>query len=313
MPSIYLAGKISKNDWRHTILPGLRQRSTELFHGWSGQAYSRHLLGWGLDWQPIEQGVFGMDYVGPFFMGCDHGCAHGPHSHGSAADGSYGEDISNLSKDVATACYQAIKDCDVFFAWLGGDDATTAHGTLVELGYARALNKEIWIASDKEDKDLWFAFTMESDNETVVTAPGPVAAVKALAEKYVEEHLREARRALLESPLEEAFYDAWLESLPPQLDGLVPQYEVEVSGSNYRLDFAIPERKIAYEMDGKTYHGTLDAMERDHRRDLKLKLAGWQVHRFGGDMIRESAREVVRLAAALADLAPPVPADSSVA
>ena len=60
VPALYLAGKIGKNDWRHPLIPGLRERT------WSDG--------------PIITPTY--EYVGPFFVACSHGCAHGPNSHG---------------------------------------------------------------------------------------------------------------------------------------------------------------------------------------------------------------------------------------
>jgi hypothetical protein len=58
---------------------------------------------------------------------------------------------------IVEACRAAIRACDVVFVWL---EDKTAHGTLVELGYAFAYNKKIWIglSSEMQDRDdLWFA------------------------------------------------------------------------------------------------------------------------------------------------------------
>ena len=57
---VYLAGKISKNDWRHQLIAGLRN------HSWEDG--------------PLTQS--GFTYVGPFFISCDHGGFHGPNTHG---------------------------------------------------------------------------------------------------------------------------------------------------------------------------------------------------------------------------------------
>ena len=111
-----------------------------------------------------------------------------------------------------------------------------------------------------------------------------------------------------ESPLEELFYKTYLACSPvgeiwQQLQGLVVQHPVTVNGKNYRLDFALPAKKIAFEMDGYTYHGKeREHFNRDRRRDLDLKLAGWEIHRFDGDMIRDDACQVVEYAAQLAAL-----------
>ncbi len=104
----------------------------------------------------------------------------------------------------------------------------------------------------------------------------------------------------LESPLEQEFWGAYMKSMPPELEGMITQHKLTVGDKNYRLDFAIPGRKIAFEMDGRTYHNTDQAFANDRRRDLNLELAGWRVHRFDGDLIRADPQGVVRIAARLA-------------
>lgn len=146
----YLAGKIHKNDWR-----GLR--------GW----------GWGnidpigsnpdawdnATWEPTE--LSGGIVTGPFFISDDHGCAHGPNTHGVAAgeDGFCGDAYDSPRRaTVHRLCVTAIEEAEVVLAWLGDDDATTAYGTLYELGYAKGLGKTIIIGTDRHQDDLWLAF-----------------------------------------------------------------------------------------------------------------------------------------------------------
>ena len=62
------------------------------------------------------------------------------------------------------------------------------------------------------------------------------------------------------------------------------------------LDAARPPRR-------RTYHGKeREHFNRDRRRDLDLKLMGWDVHRFDGDMVRSDPYNVVKIAASLAGL-----------
>lgn len=67
---IYLAGKVSKRCWRHKIVRDLRSA----------------------DWEnaPLRSAVCvngeAFDYVGPFFVSCDHGCYHGDGTHGCLGD-----------------------------------------------------------------------------------------------------------------------------------------------------------------------------------------------------------------------------------
>ena len=58
------------------------------------------------------------------------------------------------------------------------------------------------------------------------------------------------------------------------------QYPVRLPFGTVHLDAAIPELKIAVEMDGAAYHGSPGARERDNRRDVALAARGWVVLRF---------------------------------
>ena len=71
------------------------------------------------------------------------------------------------------------------------------------------------------------------------------------------------------------------------LPGLVPQYKVD----GYRADFAIPERGLLLEIDGRAYHEGPQAFVHDRKRDRRLGGGGWRIMRF-------AAQEVYRDAAA---------------
>nr|WP_275586007.1 DUF559 domain-containing protein [Geodermatophilus sabuli] len=51
------------------------------------------------------------------------------------------------------------------------------------------------------------------------------------------------------------------------------------SGTVY-LDAAVPELRVAVELDGAAFHGSAAARERDTRRDVALAALGWVVLRF---------------------------------
>lgn len=140
---VYMAGKIGRRDWRHELVPALDQYQTTT------------------QLTTIENGVCGgHDYVGPFFDDCGgHGMGHGDNTHGRglgsfalASFSRYG--FSHRQGSVFMQCCIQIERADVVFAWI---DDVSAHGTLVEIGYARALQKEIWVAGYPIE-DLWFAF-----------------------------------------------------------------------------------------------------------------------------------------------------------
>lgn len=137
---IYLAGKIAWNDYRHGLIPCLRDVD--------GDNY----LSTDSEWPILERVIFGRhDYVGPYAIGCDHGCYHGPNTHG------YGIGCGGKpTQIVSTLCKKAIDISDIVFAWI---DAPDAYGTIFEIGYAIAKGKNVFLAIKKDLKcrrDMWF-------------------------------------------------------------------------------------------------------------------------------------------------------------
>ncbi|MQL48790.1 DUF559 domain-containing protein [Photorhabdus khanii] len=81
---------------------------------------------------------------------------------------------------------------------------------------------------------------------------------------------------IFDSPLEKMFYKLAFLDLH-----IYPQYNV----GKYRIDFAIPDKKIAIELDGHDYHKTKYQRTYDAQRDRWLFGEGWQVLRFTGTEI----------------------------
>lgn len=166
---IYLGGKVEKNCWRHKIVDGLR----------------------GKDWDdgPLPCAVHidgeSFDYAGPFFVSCDHGCYHGPQTHGclgqNVTEECDGEQIDTgwthdciewlgrnrliddhgcrLDADgqsfVVNKCLASIDNADVVMAWI---DSADCFGTLCEIGFAMGKYKEVWVAfsDSKLFQEMWF-------------------------------------------------------------------------------------------------------------------------------------------------------------
>jgi very-short-patch-repair endonuclease len=55
---------------------------------------------------------------------------------------------------------------------------------------------------------------------------------------------------------------------------------VRVNGTNYRVDVAFDEERVAVELDGSAAHGSREQRERDVHRDAALASAGWLTIRF---------------------------------
>jgi hypothetical protein len=169
---IYLAGKISHDDWRGEFLgyrPGGRCADEALD-----------------PWPVLKNAIFGEhDYTGPFFVSDDHGCGHGQSGHGNAADCNWRTHCFEAPSRafVARECLRAIDRSDTVFAWL---DDLTAYGTIAEIGYAVGRRKRVWIAyspdkiRDISESDLWFTAKIALDASTqnrVLASRNPVLAM----------------------------------------------------------------------------------------------------------------------------------------
>lgn len=149
---VYLAGKIGKNDWRHDIFRDLRNVEPYKYDGY----------------KPVTELTNGhFAYTGPFFLSDDHGSYHGESKHGRGVgmleNPIYPDNKPDSSKTVVRKCFEWIDKSDILFVWLNAEDA---YGTIVEMGYAKAKNKVIFLVIDKHlmhasfMKDIWFARTM---------------------------------------------------------------------------------------------------------------------------------------------------------
>lgn len=104
------------------------------------------------------------------------------------------------------------------------------------------------------------------------------------------------RTLLLVSPIEDAFWRSHQRLKLRPLTGLVRQYKV----GSYRLDFALPRRKIGIELDGQRTHSSTQAIAADRQRQRWLELHDWYIIRFGGLEIYQDVDACVREAAEMA-------------
>lgn len=278
-PKIYLAGKIRKNCWRHGIVSSL-DRAIDFHTCGDEPPY---------EWPVLSKAILGtFDYTGPFFIGCDHGCFHGDGSHGysstydidSDGDGhlDYVASIGDPGK-VVNLCLDAVRKCDTVFAWV---DAEGAYGTAVELGYAKALGKEIVVASNNWPVDMWFAKEMA---DVVIQSESACSAFSKFAERYLNAKME------FESPVEEMFYKAWQGMGGSKYLDLT--YQHEVFNALYRLDFAYLPAKVAIEIDGHEYHSGKEQFTKDRQRQRKLEMDGWRFIRFSGSEVFSNASSCV--------------------
>lgn len=283
---VYLAGKISKNDWRHSIVRGLAWAwQDNPFEPWWFEKAS---------WPktPIDD-VF--TYVGPYFASCDHGCFHTDGGHGVGGQENWsghgdrnveGGAYQGAYRDtIARWCMGAIQSCDVLFAWL---DDPSAHGTLAELGYARGLGKAVIVAASHPD--LWLASQMATH---YVHGASPEEAWAQYADQLRYEIDLGRRGALCESPIELAF---WRQAIKDpdfarhlQLNHVVRRE----GGGSYRIDFAIPDMMLGIELDGYDYHSSKEQFTKDRQRQRELEGLGWRIMRFSGSEVHKDVARCV--------------------
>lgn len=148
--SLYLPGKIGKNDWRHSIVPELRAAFfDECPHGGGRADVFPDLV------DPIvwKEGEFIVDYKGPYFISDDHGCYHGETQHGQSPKG--GADWWSCREDIALRCYAWMNQATVAFCYL---DDEGAYGTICELLYLKARGVPIYLGFKSEElhESYWF-------------------------------------------------------------------------------------------------------------------------------------------------------------
>ncbi len=101
--------------------------------------------------------------------------------------------------------------------------------------------------------------------------------------------------SIFESPIEKMFYELAFYELH-----MYPQHPV----GPYRLDFAIPDRKIAIELDGHDFHKTKEQRTHDASRDRYLIERGWTVLRFTGTEIYKNTAKCVAQICRIVDQRP---------
>jgi len=166
-PSFYAVGKITKNGWREPFLSGY-----DMPNNWT------EYLG-----ATPRATVLDFDYMGPFFVRCDHGCSHlsldgEGTSHGTA---SCTNGFEFRPARVFRQSESQIQRSGFLFVWAGiGEGALdTAYGSLVEIGIAHASRIPILIAHHPHAdlRPFWFAVETAS---AVVCAKKPLQALEML-------------------------------------------------------------------------------------------------------------------------------------
>jgi hypothetical protein len=158
-------------------------------------------------WPILQDAIFGKHhYSGPFFasLGKVEECPYGGHS--SPCNCAFEEDSHGVGANkeeactehrsptgagrrmVADLCLQAIDNSDLVFAWI---ESVDCYGTLIELGYAKALKKTIVLSGPRRFRDLWFA---DAATNNCCQRLGGISAKEALRAYLYQAELRIAKQ-----------------------------------------------------------------------------------------------------------------------
>lgn len=285
---VYLAGKVSKNCWRHKFVKGLRDVPAVPNE----------------EWPILEDAIApGVDYCGPYFAPCDcgHGCNSGECQHGVGTEsgcsnsylnafnprGHFYDAIADSKTEVFNQCFEAVKVSDIMIAMPSVD----SYGTIVEIGWAYAMSKEVVICHDAlrdDSEDFWFVGRCQSSESIYggMTASYAISEISIRAQKQSE---KERMLDLCESPMERVFLTAYLNRNLSNLGDI----SVAVKVGPYRLDFADVQNKIAVEIDGFDYHSSKEHIIKDRERQRNLEKMGWKIVRFAGSEVHRNVAKCV--------------------
>ena len=186
--TFYLAGKITGTHWRDEIVPEWSEENHSANYQQAFVDYD-----WDKSWCTVPcvtrvlNGIY-LHYAGPWWrdvMG-GHGTSYNstsPHGYSCSYESQDSEgnplplqsrEVAKRRDEVASAVAYAIAESDLFFAWI---DSADCYGTLVEIGYAKALGKVVVVATSSDlpasiADEMWLA--IEAGYR--ITAETPAAA-----------------------------------------------------------------------------------------------------------------------------------------
>ena len=89
--------------------------------------------------------------------------------------------------------------------------------------------------------------------------------------------------------------DIHFTSLEKEVEDILNEIGIEYvsqypTRSGFVIDFVIPDKKIAIEVDGEKWHSSKEAIKHDNFKDYMLKRKGWKIIR-----LKENERENWRI------------------
>lgn len=166
--AVYLAGKITGDNWRDEIVPDWSEENHSPYYTSSAVGDSS-----GKRWELVRNALAvptgqRLDYVGPWWSDFGECGGHGsaswcrePHAYGLRAFDKHGAEVGTHKDDIAESramvsrnVRKAIERCDLLFAWINSCDC---FGTIFEIGYAVAIKKTVVVACPEafDHEQMW--------------------------------------------------------------------------------------------------------------------------------------------------------------
>lgn len=181
-----------------------------------------------------------------------------------------------MRETIKEYCLDEIKECDGLIAYL---DEPTSFGSIAEIAYASANGKHSFVIINDQTRIDEFTFYSPFYDVYWFVCQFPNVVVR---EVKTEKEATQAIRSytLIASPAERLLYD---ELLRHEID-VTPQFNIGA----YFLDFAVPEKKIAIEVDGHDFRKTKEQRAHDAKRDRYLQSLDWKVFRYTGSEVYQT-------------------------
>lgn len=255
---IYFAGDMTEGDWRYSFM----RPEHLMFTADHIKSLPPHSP---CQWPVMRRAVFNaIDYVGPF--------------HEEKSDDVRGYLAALESQEQNNHFLQGVDEADCVFVYVSPD--LPFDRAALQTGYAIARGKPILVACAEGG---W-------EKHEVVR---PIIAIFAYDFVLHSENPGEDLRQMLlksgfffQSPLEKTFWQAATCLYP----SLTPQFPI----GPYYADFALPEDKLAIEIDGQEFHASKEQRTRDAKRDRFFMEQGWRVARFTGTEIFKDVHKCVK-------------------
>lgn len=154
---VYLCGPIAKSDWRHKLVPDLRDALSD-------HCNYRDMVRQNIAYE-LETITPGIVCNGPWFVSCDHGCGHGKNTHGVDGDQCCGDPSHYMDRrDVFCSALSRIEHAHAVFAYF---DRREAYGSCVEICHAHMVGKPVFVGFPRRGRvrdDMWFPAQMGFGN-----------------------------------------------------------------------------------------------------------------------------------------------------